>query len=1043
MKFKSVDIVGFRAYAREGDGAFDFSKSDGDVSNFIAIYAPNGFGKSSFYDAMEWAITNNIGRYVRESQRTNNDAASLHLNTSDSPQRILKNRYIPDNAPSYVKVRTNGEKEFTRTVRRPAAGHRDYTYDPSRTDKQTKHLAEIFLSQDAIDSFLKEDRPEQRYERFMGSFGGDDEKYRASLFSAIKSCGRELKQLSDTLLTLEENLREPALEFSVEEVNKTIDEINSKGDSFPRIGSAFSELEQTELLSMLSKRIVQLTAELSYLDQNCQTIELCLVNLPRLEKYRDQRIRLDAEIVKMQLNRNDIASLSKMQDTRESLEQRLRVVVNEIELVSIVLSNQQQLNKVIEDIENYKEEVSGLDKKSADLSILISENSQTANYLRHERVNSDTQLAILFDDLSKVDSQFLELDAQDKLIVALSSKIAESERRLNTARALNKTLLEELSRYSNLSFENYYISEDAQVLLKPSAEFLITYEQQVYLRGALQDRIISLEESEKDLTGQSADFFALISMTKTLLSKSKSDQCPVCNAQYESHAALLERIQSNGRIETALHSLLANKVEIQERILQIDSFLNQGHGYLTSLKSSAILDITTRLKDVDAEVERLNREVTNLTYEQSVKIESRHRLSAEVRNLAKAEYIDFLKSSISDVEAYLTKIDSKLSEVLESSNNANEALGEIAGSRAKAAALLAYAEEEGLYKLYKGLKAHYILLGEDITETFTSKYNELVDAQNGLNKELLSVNAEIDKFRNSLTQPEAYSAEDTLIEKLASLTDQLRELENAIIQIEATLAPLVSNVKAQVSLLSSELQVKKTDAEAKNATVSSLLMLANIVKTQINDVLPFFKYRELRSKSDALRDKKNLLESLAISLGRELRNVEIKLKERIDNFFYTELITSIYRKIDPHPFFKTVRFECIFPVEEKPRLEVYLYEEDLSQPISPALYFSSAQLNILSLSIFLAKALHVEDDGNPVKAILIDDPIHSMDSINVLSVIDLLRNISVNFDRQIILSTHDENFYELLKLKVPEQQCGSKFIRFKSFGVVHADGDSD
>lgn len=115
----------------------------------------------------------------------------------------------------------------------------------------------------------------------------------------------------------------------------------------------------------------------------------------------------------------------------------------------------------------------------------------------------------------------------------------------------------------------------------------------------------------------------------------------------------------------------------------------------------------------------------------------------------------------------------------------------------------------------------------------------------------------------------------------------------------------------------------------------------------------------------------------------------------------------------------------------------------MSQPISPALYFSSAQLNILSLSIFLAKALHIEHDGQPVRSILIDDPIHSMDSINVLSVIDLLRNISIKFDRQIILSTHDENFYELLKLKVPEEKFGSKFIKFKSFGVVHADGDTD
>ncbi|MCX0450256.1 ATP-binding protein, partial [Aeromonas veronii] len=229
MKFKSVDIVGFRAYAEDGDGSFDFKNSDGQVSNFISIYAPNGFGKSSFYDAVEWAITNNIGRYIRDSQRTNNDSASLYLNTSESSQRILKNRYIDENAPSYVKVCTTGKKDFKRTVRRPAAGQRDYTYDTARTDKTTKHLADIFLSQDAIDAFLKEERPEQRYDRFMGAFGGNDEKYRSSLFTSIKSCSRELKQLSETISSLEENLREPTLQFSVDEVNQTIDEINIYG----------------------------------------------------------------------------------------------------------------------------------------------------------------------------------------------------------------------------------------------------------------------------------------------------------------------------------------------------------------------------------------------------------------------------------------------------------------------------------------------------------------------------------------------------------------------------------------------------------------------------------------------------------------------------------------------------------------------------------------------------------------------------------------------------------------------------------------------
>jgi exonuclease SbcC len=59
-----------------------------------------------------------------------------------------------------------------------------------------------------------------------------------------------------------------------------------------------------------------------------------------------------------------------------------------------------------------------------------------------------------------------------------------------------------------------------------------------------------------------------------------------------------------------------------------------------------------------------------------------------------------------------------------------------------------------------------------------------------------------------------------------------------------------------------------------------------------------------------------------------------------------------------------------------------------------------------------------------------------MDSINVLSTIDLLRSLSLKFNRQIILSTHDRNFFELLQRKLPAQQCKSKFLELATFGKV-------
>lgn len=59
MKIKSVKITGFRAFEKEEDATFDFTKG-GEIMNFASIYAPNGFGKTSFYDAVEWGVTHKI-----------------------------------------------------------------------------------------------------------------------------------------------------------------------------------------------------------------------------------------------------------------------------------------------------------------------------------------------------------------------------------------------------------------------------------------------------------------------------------------------------------------------------------------------------------------------------------------------------------------------------------------------------------------------------------------------------------------------------------------------------------------------------------------------------------------------------------------------------------------------------------------------------------------------------------------------------------------------------------------------------------------------
>jgi len=56
---KNIKIRNFRGYEEQ---EFNFLNGDGDGSNFILLGGPNGYGKSSLIDAVEWCLTGNIRR---------------------------------------------------------------------------------------------------------------------------------------------------------------------------------------------------------------------------------------------------------------------------------------------------------------------------------------------------------------------------------------------------------------------------------------------------------------------------------------------------------------------------------------------------------------------------------------------------------------------------------------------------------------------------------------------------------------------------------------------------------------------------------------------------------------------------------------------------------------------------------------------------------------------------------------------------------------------------------------------------------------------
>lgn len=126
------------------------------------------------------------------------------------------------------------------------------------------------------------------------------------------------------------------------------------------------------------------------------------------------------------------------------------------------------------------------------------------------------------------------------------------------------------------------------------------------------------------------------------------------------------------------------------------------------------------------------------------------------------------------------------------------------------------------------------------------------------------------------------------------------------------------------------------------------------------------------------------------------------------------LLQRIYATADPHPAFRAVRF-LTRTVRGRGRLWTSIDDQTANISVQePETVLSSSQLNVLAASVFLAINLGVET--LPLNAVALDDPLQSLDAVNLLGLIDLLRRIKGR--RQVIVSTHDARFGDLLARKL-------------------------
>lgn len=125
------------------------------------------------------------------------------------------------------------------------------------------------------------------------------------------------------------------------------------------------------------------------------------------------------------------------------------------------------------------------------------------------------------------------------------------------------------------------------------------------------------------------------------------------------------------------------------------------------------------------------------------------------------------------------------------------------------------------------------------------------------------------------------------------------------------------------------------------------------------------------------------------------------------------LIIDIYGRLDPHPAFKEMGFALNYARSRGTTVPV-VRDGAFQLEADPNVVMSSAQANIAALAVFLSLGWASRDAGLPF--LMLDDPLQSMDDVNVLGFADLTRILRRT--RQLVLATHDRRFAALLERKL-------------------------
>ncbi|NFR57193.1 hypothetical protein FDF44_05275 [Clostridium botulinum] len=1033
-KIKQVCFNDFRAF--NGEVKFDFFDKEGNIADFVCIYGQNGMGKSSFFDGIEWLFTGKIHRMEKDTKS----------GVKNFKGNILKNIYATSKY-AVVKVTFDDEKSAIRILKPRSDAYNDYVTGKFEPKEYKNILGEKqILPHSKIDSFVYATKPVDKYEEW-GEFWDPDGNER-SLFNSIyilkKQCEKKIEYLEKEILENDNELNK--LKIDDETMNYINHKIEVYNNMYPFIENKISKIEKikgqtiilpkdkeisyqkSELISA-QDRMMSLLDKLNFISNNNTKYQEIIVENLLIEKTKKRWEKII----------NDCKEKENLIKEKDTYVENRKVFEEDFKNITKLNSANKQwfekylwhsniINKISEtskQIELERQQLSILKNKKDNLLSMNQSNLKKRDTLkinREEFINYGNEINYRFENIKY----------HEKVIRDLEAKILDINNVDKTYKSeideLNNSILkmDELEKSLVVKWTNIKISSQTIIDLKNIFE-----EDFKYIDAEIQEQKVIISNRHKRYKkSQEAlnDLESIIIKIKDYINTKGLSICPICKAKYDESSILLSRINLSIQQEftqklydewinacNSLKDILERKEDIikkwnmvsEEEIKKIyiklsinkdkkDALINQKEALenVLSINRKRTQDIKNKLSEFGF----INQNIDISSIKKWLKnMEDKHKLDI-IENNNKMQSITKEEKTIEERIINLEKFVSK--------------------SMKEDKAFITQESNKCLISIVKKYK-----LGK--WEYVENKYDSLI-------KKIREILIQINNIDNNLKKLRYVN-----VEKKKLYINKL----NSIGSLSASKDKLINTYAEFCRYVFRNVDITASTIDAKVKSVSSTINRIQCKINILNDILSQVSISDYNKRYTNLIEIKNRLtfnydkyKKGSENLNKIFNLIKEQIELNVENVFSGKTMNKIYKKIEPHKTFRSLKYEISFNKKDQAELYIKGTNSSHTQDILPELFYSSAQLNTVALSIFLGGALSI--DKPEINTIFIDDPIGHFDDINVLAFIDLLRTIISTSGWQIIISTHDESLFDLLQNKLSSEYYSSKFIKFSSVGCI-------